>query len=80
MDLAQLQELFFWGLIINIAICCLQLVLCLGFRKSLIKTQGKWFGLDEEATNKAVYAYFGSYKIVINAFFLVPWIALKIVA
>ncbi len=80
MDLAQLQECFLWGLIINIAICVVQLLFCLGLRKFMIKTHGKLFGLGEEAINKAVYSYFGTYKIVINAFFLAPWIALKIVA
>jgi len=78
--LAQLQDCFFWGFIINIVIYVLQLLLCLGLRKSLIRSHRKLFGVGEEAINKAIYSYFGSYKIVINAFFLAPWIALTIVS
>ncbi|MCP4650771.1 MAG: hypothetical protein GY853_11940 [PVC group bacterium] len=79
MDLAKLQDFFLWGLIINIAICIIQFLLCICLRGFVIKTHGKLFGLSEEAVSKAIYNYFGIYKIVINALFLAPWIAIQII-
>ncbi len=79
MDLAKLQDFFLWGFIINIAIYVIQLLLSLGLRGFMTKIQGKLFGLNEETISKIVYLYFGMYKIVINALFLAPWIAIQII-
>ena len=79
MDLAKLQDFFLWGFIINIAIYVIQLLLSLGLRGFMTKIQGKLFGLNEETISKILYLYFGMYKIVINALFLAPWIAIQII-
>ena len=79
MDLIKLQEFFLWGLIINIVIYIIQMLLSLSLRNFLSKSHGKLFGLSEEVINKTLYLYFAIYKIIINAFFLAPWIAIEII-
>jgi hypothetical protein len=79
MDLVKLQDFFLWGLIINIIIYIIQMLLSLALRKFLSKSHGKLFGLNEETIKKSLYLYFAIYKIIINAFFLAPWIAIEII-
>jgi len=79
MDLIRLQAFFFWGFIINLAIYLVQMLLTVRLRGFMMKSHGKLFGLSEDEISKAVYQYFGTYKIVINALFLAPWIAILII-
>ncbi|MBN1621786.1 MAG: hypothetical protein JW871_04265 [Endomicrobiales bacterium] len=79
MDLGKLQAFFMWGLLINLAIYIFSVGVTLSLRGFIARMHGKFFGLSEESVNKAVYLYFGIYKVIINAFFLAPWIATMVI-
>lgn len=78
-DLEKLQEFFLWSLLINLAIYIISIILVLSLRSLVCKMHGKLFGLDEDVIKKALYGYFGIYKIFIICFNLTPWIAIQII-
>ena len=79
MDLEQLQDLFFWCMVINSGIYALTAIAVVVLRDFLCRIHKKIFGLDEEAVLKSVHRYLASYKLLITVFNFAPWIAILII-
>ncbi|MHC5083613.1 MAG: DUF6868 family protein [Planctomycetota bacterium] len=79
MTLEQLTEFFKWMMIINIGVMAFSTVLVVVLKHAICKLHGKLFGLTENQIAMACYAYLGMYKVVVTAFFIVPYVALVII-
>lgn len=57
MDLQQLQDFFFWCMLINFGIYTATAIATFAFRGMLVKIQQRLFGFDEAATLNSVQSY-----------------------
>ncbi len=79
MDLNQITEIFKWMTIINFALFLFSALLTISIKDFVARMHGRFYGISEEKVMEAIYGYFGTYKIAIILFNLVPYIALLIV-
>ena len=80
MTIEQTTEFFMWGFILNCLIMILSGVSIPAMRPLAHKIHGKLFGLSPEKIDLSIYAYLAAHKILTVVFFLVPWLALLIMA
>ncbi len=78
MDIATVREFFMWCTIVNAALLCLSLVICISARDWIYQIHSKWFPMSREAFNITLYAFLGAYKLIFWGFIAVPYIALLI--
>lgn len=78
MDMATIQDFFFWCMIINIGIYLLVVVAWLSMRGFYSRILMYTLGLGEEDIRKGVFTYLANYKLLITVFNFVPWIAIVI--
>ena len=76
--LSQLTELLGWASIINIAYLSLATIIIAFMRGAISPIHSKLFGMDEKQLNSKYFDFLSIYKIVTLAFFVAPYIALKI--
>ena len=79
MDIAQLQDFFFWCMLVNTGIYALTAIAVLVFRDLVCTIHRRLFGLDEETVLKSIQMYLAAYKLLITVFNFVPWIAILII-
>jgi hypothetical protein len=79
MSIATVRGVLLWGAIINYALLALWGLLTL-LARDWLHRKGRWFGLPAETFDAINYAGIVFYKVSIFLFFLVPNIALRIVA
>ncbi len=79
MDVRTLTAFFKWCTIINIAVFAISTILILAVPDFIYGAHGQLFHLPREAFDVALYWLLGFYKIVILAFNLVPYVALRII-
>ncbi|MCS0349816.1 DUF6868 family protein, partial [Vibrio diabolicus] len=80
MDLELITEFFGWCAFINIAFLSLTTVLILTLKKLVFSYHGKLFNLPESKLNEIYFSYLGNYKVATLVFFIVPYLALKIMS
>lgn len=78
--LVLLTEFLGWASVINIAFLLLSTIMVIAMRETIIRIHAKLFGLDDKELPKIYFQYLGNYKIVILAFNIAPYLALKLMA
>lgn len=77
-DLQQLMIFFGWASVINIAFLALAAVLLMVMKDAISVLHGKMFGVPENEVRLMYFKYLAYYKILIFAFALSPYMALRI--
>lgn len=74
-------RIFFWCMVVNSGIYRFTTVAVLAFRRTIVKTQQKIFGLDEGVILTAVHRYLAMYKLFITVLIsplgLHSWLSVK---
>lgn len=78
MSITELTELLGWGSVINIVFLMLSFLMVTFMRQTAVQIHSKVFGLKEEDLLRGYFQYLAQYKIVVLVFFVVPYLALKI--
>ena len=79
MDIELLQRFFFWCMVVNTGIYLFTAVAVFLFRGIICRIHKKMFGLDEDATCKAIHRYLANYKLLITVLNFTPWITILII-
>lgn len=79
MDTQTLTEFFKWCTIINVAVFVLSTIMILAVPDFIYGAHGQLFHVPRESFDVVLYSFLGLYKIIILAFGLVPYVALRIV-
>lgn len=80
MDISALRSFFLWGALLNYLIITVMFMAFLFVGDRIYSLHQRWFNLDRRTFDGALYLFLGFYKIGTHAFFLVPWLALLIIA
>jgi hypothetical protein len=80
MPMPQLQAFLLWCAAINYGVLLLAFGAWAFAGDALYRLHARWFRLDRADCERAIYLMLGVYKLAIWLLFLVPWIALRIVA
>ena len=80
MELETLTEFFKWCSVINLGIYIVWVLFMLWAPDFIYRVQTKWIRVSREAFNVAMYAFMGSFKIVLIVFCIVPYISLLIIS
>lgn len=79
MNVEQITEFLGWVTVINMVFLIFSFLMVIALRGKVIAIHSKLLKLDETELNKGYFQFLAQYKIVILAFNLVPYIALKII-
>jgi hypothetical protein len=79
MSIATVRGVLLWGAVINYALLASWGLLTL-LARDRIRRKAPWFGVPAETFDAINYAGILFYKVSIFLFYLVPYIALRIVA
>jgi len=79
MDIEQLQDFFFWCMVVNSGVYALTAVATTIFRDFICAINKKLLGLDEESSLRSMQRYLATYKLLITVFNFTPWIAILII-
>jgi hypothetical protein len=79
MTLATLQAFLMWCSIINVGLLTLTFILCACASDWIYNIHSKFFSLQRDTFNAILYAFIGLYKLIVWAFFIIPYIALLII-
>lgn len=74
-----LSTFFGWLSLLHLGLFTLSALLVLALRDRVCRLHGQMFDLPPEAVRLAIYRWLGSYKIVILATAIGPWLALQLV-
>ena len=80
MTLDQLTTFFGWASCISIAMLSIIFILLLVFNKSILILHSQLFNVAEDELNMIYLKYLAQYKILMFIFFIVPYLALKVMA
>ena len=80
MTIPELTELLGWATVINLIFLIVSSLFVTFLRSTAVQIHSKIFGLKEEDLLRAYFQYLAQYKIVVLVFFLVPYLALKIMS
>ena len=80
MTLTQLTAFFGWASCISIAMISIIFMLLLMFNKSILRLHSQLFNVTEDELNLIYLKYLAQYKILMFIFFIVPYLALKVMA
>lgn len=78
MPIEQVTEFFGWAALLNTLVLVLTTLALLGFRESLRTLHQRMFGVEKERILALYFNYLGQFKIITVTFFIVPYIALKL--
>lgn len=78
MTLSQLTELLGWASIINLAYLALAAIILVLIRNFALNLHNKLFDVDKETINTMYFDFLSKYKVVTMAFFVAPYLALKV--
>ena len=75
-----LLNFFMWGTILNFGVLLFSFTVYTCGRSWVQRIHAKLYGLTPEQVGPIIYRIFALYKILTVIFFLVPWIALRIIS
>ena len=78
MAMPQLQSFLLWCAALNYGVLLLVFAAWVLAGDALHRLHARWFRLDREHCDFAIYLMLGLYKLAIWLLFLVPWIALRL--
>ena len=78
MTVELLRSFLGWGAICNIAFLSVMFFIVLVGRELIYNLHGRWFGITKETNNAILYGAMAFYKLAIFAFFVMPYIALRV--
>ncbi|MBL4588825.1 MAG: hypothetical protein JKY11_01935 [Alphaproteobacteria bacterium] len=78
MDIEQLTSFLGWVSVINIAFLIASSLLIVMLKHPISRMHAKMFSLKEEDVLKMYFQYLGRFKILIIAFNLAPYLALRV--
>jgi hypothetical protein len=79
MDTQTLTTFFMWCTIINGALLCFWITMCILTPDLVYRTQSKWFPIRRETFDVIIYSFLGLFKIAFLIFNVVPYVALLII-
>jgi len=80
MDITTLKAVFLWCTIVNAALLLLSSLACICLGDFSYRMNHKFFDISRPQFNVILVSFIALYKIFVMAFFLVPYIALLIIA
>ena len=80
MTLQTLTTFFGWALLLNIAFYAFTALALMLFKGLVGRISSGLFDVDEQTARNESFAYLARYKLIIMAFFLAPYIALRLAA
>ena len=80
MDIEFLPDFFMWGTILNFGVLLFSFTVYTCGRIRIHGIHAKLYGLTPEQVGPIIYRTFALYKTLTAIFFLVPWIALRIIS
>ena len=80
MNIEFLLNFFMWGTILNFGVLLFSFTVYTCGRSWVQRIHAKLYGLTPEQVGPIIYRIFALYKILTVIFFLVPWIALRIIS
>lgn len=78
MTLDDLTNFFGWWTLINLVLYLITVVSVILYKEKISAFQGKLFGIDPAQLNTRYFDYIARYKIMILAFNLAPYLALRL--
>ncbi|MBC8202350.1 MAG: hypothetical protein H8E91_00815 [Planctomycetes bacterium] len=75
-----LLNFFMWGTILNFGVLLFSFTVYTCGRNWAQRIHAKLYGLTPEQVGPIIYRIFVLYKILTVIFFLIPWIALRIIS
>jgi len=79
-NIHTLEQFLFWCMVMNLGLMFLSLALVTFLRPMVLKIHARMFAVPEDYVAMAMHAMLSLYKLLVFVFFIIPWIALKIVA
>ena len=79
MTIEQLTTFFGWCALLNYMLLIITSVMLLFMQNTVIKTHQYFFDLPKEELLKSYFGFLANFKILTIAFFLIPYIALKLI-
>ncbi len=79
MTIEQLTSFFGWLTLLNIGLFALMALIIVSCKAKIAKLHSKMFGLKEAELYSLYFQYMGRYKILILAFNLMPYLALRVI-
>ncbi|CAM4300252.1 hypothetical protein BIW53_13090 [Pseudoalteromonas byunsanensis] len=76
--LEQVTEFFGWCAFINIVVLCTTTVLLLALKGKVLPLHAKMFDIPESKCSVLYFSYLSNYKVITLTFFVVPYLALKL--
>jgi len=80
MNLDTLTTFFGWALVLNIAFYAFTALALMLFKGLVGNISSRLFAVDEQTARNESFAYLARYKLFIMAFFLAPYVALRLMA
>jgi hypothetical protein len=80
MSIETLTTFFMWCTIINAGILLFWGLFMIVAPDFVYRTQSKWFSISRESFDLVMYSFLALFKALFVVFFLVPWLALLIMA
>ncbi len=78
MALSTLRDFFFWNMVLNMSLLLFSFVMILFLRKWAHKVHGSLFKMSDAQLDAVWYSILVGYKILVFAFNIVPYVALRI--
>ncbi|UCF43340.1 MAG: hypothetical protein JSV99_12370 [Planctomycetota bacterium] len=80
MDIQTLTTFFMWCTILNLALLILSSIMCIFFADFSYRMNNRFFSISRQEFNVVLVSFIALFKILFIVFFLVPYIALLIIA
>ncbi len=80
MSLEILRAVLGWSALLQLGLLFSWWLLFLRVHDAVYQTCSRWFKLTPEGFDTANYAAIGFYKVLVWAFFIIPWLVLHIIA
>lgn len=77
-EVDQITEFLGWCVVINIALLSFTAVVILLFKEQVASLHSRLFCIERAELERLYFNWLGNYKLINVVFFLVPYIALKI--
>ena len=78
MNMHVLESFLLWCFLLNAGFLLLWFLMFAFARDWIYRVHGRWFRLSDEAFDTVHYAAMAFLKVIITAFFLLPYLALRI--
>jgi len=75
-----LKDFLLWCVVINYGVLLVWFAVWVFGRDAIYHLHSRWFDLPRDRFDTLFYGLMGGYKLVVLVFFLVPWLALCLIA